>query len=89
MNQLSSRLKRRDSLPTKLFTHHLLFQESDTANSYNKCCQAERALKVTKSFQESGLIQRSTLLLHFFGYFKLNIVRFKELVVFFKNQGVG
>ncbi len=88
MNLLSSRLKRRDSLPTKLFTHILLFQESDTANSYNKCCQAERALIVTKSFQESGLIQRSTLL-HFFRYFKLDIVLFKELVVFIQNQGVG
>ena len=88
MNLLSSRLKRRDSIPTKLFSHILLFQESDTANSYNKCCQAERALKVTKSFQESSLIQRSALL-HFFGYFKLNIVRFKDLVVFFQNQGMG
>lgn len=44
--------------------------------------------KFTKSFQESGLIQRGTML-HFFGYFKLDIVLFKESVVFFQNQGMG
>jgi len=29
-------------LPTRLSARQLLFQESDTANSYNKCCQAEK-----------------------------------------------